>query len=92
MRFEPVPVVSAWQEPLQGWINNVYGAVGVVMGTALGLLRFWCADPDMVADMIPVDTAINMTLAATWEVATNKTQMLVLQLSHRFSYVNHSNV
>lgn len=59
----------------------MYGAVGVVMGTAIGLLRFWCADPDMVADMIPVDTAINMTLAATWEVATKNTQLLVQQLS-----------
>ncbi|XP_054260769.1 fatty acyl-CoA reductase wat-like [Macrosteles quadrilineatus] len=76
----PSIVVSTWREPLVGWINNVYGAVGVVTGTALGLMRLWCADPDMVGDMIPVDTAINMTLAATWEVAVSNTQLKIYNL------------
>lgn len=69
-----VSVVSTWAEPLIGWINNVYGATGVVLGTGIGLLRVWGTDPDQVGDMIPVDMAINMTLAATWEVITKNTQ------------------
>lgn len=53
----------------------MYGATGVVLGTATGLLRVWGTDPNQVGDMIPVDMAINMTLAATWEVITKNTQM-----------------
>lgn len=54
----------------------MYGAVGVVTGVALGLLRLWAADPDMVGDMIPVDVAINMTLVATVEVAQKNSRQM----------------
>ncbi|KAG8297748.1 hypothetical protein J6590_028580 [Homalodisca vitripennis] len=71
-------IVSVWGDtPLRGWINNIYGAIGVVAGTAVGLLRLWCADPQMVADMVPVDIAINVTLAAAWEVATKNTNLKI---------------
>uniref|UniRef100_A0A1B6FI90 Fatty acyl-CoA reductase n=3 Tax=Cuerna arida TaxID=1464854 RepID=A0A1B6FI90_9HEMI len=74
----PSIVVSVWgNNPLRGWINNLYGAIGVVTGTGVGLLRLWCADPQMVADMVPVDIAINMTLAAAWEVATKNTGLKI---------------
>uniref|UniRef100_A0A1B6LEQ3 Fatty acyl-CoA reductase n=2 Tax=Graphocephala atropunctata TaxID=36148 RepID=A0A1B6LEQ3_9HEMI len=75
--IRPSIVVSVSDKPLRGWINNLYGAIGVVSGTAVGLLRLWCADPDMVADMVPVDLAINMTLAASWEVATKNTRLKI---------------
>lgn len=68
-------MISTWAEPLLGWINNVYGATGVILGTGLGLLRVWGAGADVVGDMIPVDIAINITLAATWEVITKNTHL-----------------
>lgn len=68
-------VMSTWAEPLVGWINNIYGVVGVVTGIAVGLLRVWCGDPDALGDMIPVDIATNMALAATYEVINKNTHM-----------------
>lgn len=65
----PSIVISTAQEPVAGWINNVYGPTGVVMGAGLGLLHVLHCDGDRIADMVPVDMAINNIVAAAWDVA-----------------------
>lgn len=64
-----VAVISTAQEPVAGWINNVYGPTGVVTGAGLGLIHVLQCDSDRMADMVPVDMAINSIVAAAWDVA-----------------------
>lgn len=65
-------VIGTVREPVSGWIDNVYGATGVLLGVALGLLRVLNGDPNNRADMVPADYVINSCLACTWDVATIK--------------------
>lgn len=38
--FRPSIVISSYKEPMNGWIDNLYGAMGVCTGAGLGKL-FW---------------------------------------------------
>jgi len=55
-----------------GWIDNVYGATGVMVGAAVGLLRTLYGNKKNKAEMVPADYVINSCLAAMWDVATLK--------------------
>jgi fatty acyl-CoA reductase len=63
-------VISTACEPFPGWINNVYGPTGVVVGAGVGLLRTMHCDQDKLAEMVPADMVINMMIATAWDVAT----------------------
>jgi len=66
----PSIVIATAQEPIPGWINNVYGATGVVLGAGMGILRTMHCNPDMMADIVPADMVINAMIASAWDVAT----------------------
>lgn len=70
--FRPAIVVSTEKEPIDGWVNNVYGPTGLVAGAALGLIRSLHVDKDCIASIVPCDYVINATIAAAWDIATNK--------------------
>ncbi|XP_012267649.2 fatty acyl-CoA reductase wat-like [Athalia rosae] len=74
--LRPSIVIATAKEPVSGWINNVYGPTGMVVGAAVGLLRTLRCDPDMVADLIPADYVVNAIIVAAWDIA--KTQSLNL--------------
>lgn len=63
------PVLGCAKEPLIGWIDNVKGLSGVMLGIGLGIIRTAIADPTKVSDLFPVDYAVNLILAAAWAVA-----------------------
>lgn len=62
----PSIVAASWREPFSGWIDNVNGPTGVILGTGKGLVRTMFAQPDCVADLIPVDTVINLIITLGW--------------------------
>ncbi|KAL1455936.1 hypothetical protein WDU94_000701 [Cyamophila willieti] len=68
----PSIVVSTYQDPLKNWINNVYGATGVLFGASMGFLHVFFADPNAKADLMPVDLVGNAILASMWEVAERR--------------------
>ncbi|XP_021941668.1 fatty acyl-CoA reductase wat-like, partial [Zootermopsis nevadensis] len=68
----PSIVISTAREPFPGWINNIYGATGVVVGAGVGLLRTMHCNEDMLAEVVPVDMVINVMIAAAWDVATQQ--------------------
>lgn len=71
-KFGFVLVISTKKEPVAGWIDNLYGATGVLVGAGLGVMRSLQADPKVTAEMVPADYVINTALAAAWSVATVK--------------------
>ncbi|XP_057664834.1 fatty acyl-CoA reductase wat-like [Diorhabda carinulata] len=71
--YRPSIVIATLKEPVAGWINNVYGATGVLIGVAIGLLRTLRGNPKNYADMVPADYVINGVLASAWDVACIKT-------------------
>ncbi|KAK3928853.1 Fatty acyl-CoA reductase wat [Frankliniella fusca] len=68
----PSIVISTAREPIAGWINNVYGPTGVVMGAGVGLLKVLHCDGELRADMVPVDMVINNIIAAAWDMGLSK--------------------
>ena len=63
-------MISTAHEPVRGWIDNLYGPGGVVLGAGSGLIHTVHADVNKVADLVPVDMTVNALIAATWETAT----------------------
>uniref|UniRef100_A0AAY4CA47 Fatty acyl-CoA reductase n=1 Tax=Denticeps clupeoides TaxID=299321 RepID=A0AAY4CA47_9TELE len=70
--IRPSIVGASWQEPFPGWIDNFNGPSGVFIAAGKGILRTMRANNDAVADLIPVDVVINLTLAAGWYTAVQK--------------------
>ncbi|XP_046651701.1 putative fatty acyl-CoA reductase CG5065 isoform X2 [Daphnia pulicaria] len=66
----PSMVTAAVQEPLPGWIDNFNGPSGTLAGTSKGLIQIVRVDPELIADIIPVDFPINLMIAAAWDEAT----------------------
>lgn len=60
------------KEPVAGWIDNFYGATGVLVGAALGLLRTLRGKKENRADMVPADYVVNSAIAAVWDIASIK--------------------
>uniref|UniRef100_A0A146M8R3 Fatty acyl-CoA reductase n=1 Tax=Lygus hesperus TaxID=30085 RepID=A0A146M8R3_LYGHE len=72
----PSIVVGCVEEPLIGWINNVYGAVGVSAGASVGLIRVWYADKNKIADIIPADYVVNTMIAIAWQLDKHKREKI----------------
>lgn len=66
-------VISTYREPVRGWIDNVYGPIGVIIGVSAGVLHVYYVNTNNnVPDFIPVDIAVNVLICATKETATRK--------------------
>lgn len=68
----PSIVGATWQEPFPGWVDNLNGPSGLIIAAGKGLLRSIKATPMAVADLIPVDTVVNLTLAVGWYTAVHR--------------------
>ncbi|XP_051167352.1 putative fatty acyl-CoA reductase CG5065 isoform X2 [Leptopilina boulardi] len=65
--FRPSIVISTLYEPVEGWIDNFNGPVGMLVGGGKGLLRVIHLDTKIISDFIPVDVAIKAMLIAAWK-------------------------
>lgn len=61
-------VIATANEPVRGWINNVYGPTGVVAAVVVGLMRVMYADPKTNAELIPGDFVSNAIIVSAWDV------------------------
>lgn len=68
----PSIVGASWQEPFAGWIDNFNGPSGIFIAAGKGILRTMKASNNAVADLIPVDVVVNLTLAAGWHTAVHR--------------------
>lgn len=67
--FRPAIVTSSCKEPVVGWIDNLYGPTAVVAGAGTGVLRTMHCDPDINANIVPVDMAVNALISCAWDIA-----------------------
>lgn len=65
----PSIVIATYNEPVAGWINNLYGPTGVSVGVAVGVMRTLHCCKNKVADIIPADYVINNLIVAAWDTA-----------------------
>jgi len=66
--FRPSIILCTKSEPVPGWIDNHYGATGVVVGVGLGIIRTLHINEKTVGDMVPCDMAVSGLVAAAWHI------------------------
>lgn len=69
--FRPAIVIPTYKEPVCGWIDNMYGPTGIVVGVGAGLLRVLYGKKDNLAELVPVDMCVNGILASAWDISEN---------------------
>ncbi|KAK4291377.1 hypothetical protein Pmani_035789 [Petrolisthes manimaculis] len=74
----PSIVAAAWREPLPGWVDNLNGPTGLIVGAGKGMLRTLHCRGELVADLIPVDIPINLLIVAAWHTAMHRKNELVV--------------
>lgn len=77
----PSIVCASWKDPVEGWIDNVNGPTGIILGAGKGLIRSMYGDSNSTADLIPVDSVINMVITLGW----------FANIYHRHRQMNESN-
>lgn len=60
-------MTSTCNEPLKGWIDNLYGPTGIVVGAGCGVVRTLQCDFNTEANIVPVDLVVNGIIAAAKE-------------------------
>lgn len=73
----PSIVCAAWREPIPGWVDNLNGATGLIVGAGKGLLRSLYCDGSLKADIIPVDIPINLLIVSAWYTANHREKVNV---------------
>ncbi|XP_044764151.1 putative fatty acyl-CoA reductase CG5065 [Coccinella septempunctata] len=70
--FRPSIVISTWNDPVPGWIDNFNGPVGLLVAVGKGVLRTLYTDPSLQADYVPVDIITRGIIAGTWKKGMTK--------------------
>lgn len=69
--FRPAIVIPTCKEPVVGWIDNMYGPTGIIVGVGAGLLRVFYGKKENHAELVPVDLCVNGILASAYDIAHN---------------------
>lgn len=69
--FRPGIVLTTYNEPIEGWIDNMYGPCGICLGASSGIIRCFHVNCNYRAHLVPVDLSVNALLASAWDIANN---------------------
>jgi hypothetical protein len=75
-------VTSTIEEPVPGWVDNLYGVIGIALTAALGILRSMHAKKNNRAPLVPVDYVANCILAAAWKAHRSGTTTIYNYTGH----------
>lgn len=64
-------VTAAWKDPIPGWVDNLNGPTGILVGAGKGVIRTMHCNADLLADLVPVDVTINSLLIIAWKIANS---------------------
>ncbi|EFN65009.1 Fatty acyl-CoA reductase 1 [Camponotus floridanus] len=95
--IRPSIVVSTAIEPVQGWLDNFNGPIGLFVGGGKGVLRVVYVDPVVTSDFIPVDVAIKAMIIAAWHrglkpITEDDTMHIYNCSSHDVKQINIKNL
>ncbi|XP_066904622.1 putative fatty acyl-CoA reductase CG5065 [Halyomorpha halys] len=65
--LRPSIVIPTWQEPIPGWMDNINGPTGLLIGAGKGVIRTMYCNNDGYADYLPVDICVNGIMLASWK-------------------------
>ncbi|XP_031773360.1 putative fatty acyl-CoA reductase CG5065 isoform X1 [Apis florea] len=68
----PSIVVASWKEPMPGWIDNMNGPTGLMVGAGKGVIRTVLCNYNYLLNLIPCDMAINAMIGLAWKVGREK--------------------
>ncbi|KAG5314163.1 FACR1 reductase, partial [Acromyrmex insinuator] len=66
--IRPSIVTTTFQEPIPGWLDNVYGPIGLLIAAGKGILQVACMNEDINEDAVPVDILIKILIVVTWKI------------------------
>jgi alcohol-forming fatty acyl-CoA reductase len=81
-------VTAALNEPLPGYVDNLNGPTGLLLGAGKGVLRSMHCKPAYMADLIPVDLACNGLIVIAWHLANERSILNILKYSTKFLLLN----
>ncbi|KAH8409864.1 hypothetical protein KR222_011011 [Zaprionus bogoriensis] len=67
--YRPGVILGTYKEPVEGWIDNLYGPIAILYGAAYGVLRTVQLNVKYHANIVPVDFCTNILLACAWQTA-----------------------
>ncbi|KAJ0402632.1 hypothetical protein ATCC90586_010871 [Pythium insidiosum] len=85
--FRPTIIGAAWKEPVPGWTDQIAAAGAIFLAVGMGVLTMLPGDPRNVADIVPVDLAVNNLLVS---IAVTLDQQQQRGLPRRQPTVVHS--
>ncbi|KAL6258578.1 hypothetical protein P5V15_010532 [Pogonomyrmex californicus] len=68
----PSIVIPSLKEPMPGWVDNLNGPTGLLVGAGKGVIRSMHCNGDYHAEVVPVDIAINNLIVIAFRIATNR--------------------
>ncbi|KAI8433262.1 hypothetical protein MSG28_015333 [Choristoneura fumiferana] len=75
-------VTAALKEPMPGWVDNLNGPTGVLVGAGKGVIRTMHLKESLKADMIPVDLVVNGCILVAYNTGrTRPGQVAVVNLT-----------
>ncbi|XP_021926220.1 putative fatty acyl-CoA reductase CG5065 [Zootermopsis nevadensis] len=66
----PSIVTGTWKDPIPGWVENLNGPTGLLVGAGKGVIRSMHCRAEYDADILPCDMAINALIILAWKVAS----------------------
>ncbi|XP_075988839.1 putative fatty acyl-CoA reductase CG5065 [Anticarsia gemmatalis] len=68
----PSIVTAALKEPMPGWVDNLNGPTGLLVGAGKGVIRTMHCNENYQADVIPVDIVVNACIVLAYLTAVEK--------------------
>lgn len=63
----PAIVGCSLRDPFPGWVDALTAAGGLLLTVSLGVVREVLVNPDMIADVVPVDQVVNVVIKALFK-------------------------
>jgi len=70
-------VTCSYSEPVVGWVDNLNGPTGLMVGAGKGVIRSMHCKADYNAEVMPVDITINAVIAITCNLVKNPEKWVI---------------
>ncbi|XP_058977912.1 fatty acyl-CoA reductase wat-like [Musca domestica] len=68
--LRPSIVISSYEEPIPGWIDNFNGPMGMLVACGTGIMRTSYSNPNIHPDIIAVDMCAKALIVAAFKLGT----------------------